>query len=330
LDPLSQTDLLSDGLHTHTHVVAVTRFDLLKGELPGEEDRGESPFRILLRGRDGRERDASADVVIDATGVFGNPNWLGQGGAPAIGETSLRPQIEYGIPDVLGVHEDRYSGKRVLLVGTGHTAAMNVLALVELAQRAPGTHVTWVTRSPMGDAMPGPMPTVAGDPFPERARVTHAANACVGIAPGAVTHWPGTQVESVDYQTGRDLWTVGLRGRRAGVFEFDRIVASVGYRPQNGIFAELQIDRCCFSGSPGKSATSPGSGNPANDSGPPVGGPQSLLHPEPNFYVLGAKSFGRNPDFLVHLGLRQIRDLFTIIGDRAALDLYEGAKKLFH
>jgi hypothetical protein len=48
-----------------------------------------------------------------------------------------------------------------------------------------------------------------------------------------------------------------------------------------------------------------------------------LLNPEPNYYVLGAKSYGRNSKFLIQRGLEQIRDLFGIIGGRAELDLYK-------
>ena len=43
---------------------------------------------------------------------------------------------------------------------------------------------------------------------------------------------------------------------------------------------------------------------------------------EPDFYVLGAKSYGRRSDFFYWEGLLQIRDLFTRLGDRADLDLY--------
>ena len=56
-------------------------------------------------------------------------------------------------------------------------------------------------------------------------------------------------------------------------------------------------------------------------------GPASLLNPEPNFYLLGSKSYGRNTQFLLSIGLEQIRDLFTIIGDREDLDLYKTMKK---
>ena len=57
-------------------------------------------------------------------------------------------------------------------------------------------------------------------------------------------------------------------------------------------------------------------------------GPQTLINPEPNFYILGAKSYGRNSNFLVSVGLQQIREVFTIIGGREELDLYASVEHL--
>jgi hypothetical protein len=55
-----------------------------------------------------------------------------------------------------------------------------------------------------------------------------------------------------------------------------------------------------------------------------TGGPQRLLRVEPDFYILGAKSRRNGDGFTFAEGLVQIRDLFTIIGDRTTLDLYAG------
>lgn len=57
-------------------------------------------------------------------------------------------------------------------------------------------------------------------------------------------------------------------------------------------------------------------------------GPQTLVNPEPNFYILGAKSYGRNSNFLFSLGLEQIRELFTVIAGREELDLYSSVTNL--
>src|SRR5205085_8184401 len=79
--PLARTDLLADSLHEEVEVLAVSRGDLLKSDLGGEE-RAESNFRLLLSAQAGGrevagEKIATADVVIDATGTYGQHNWLG-------------------------------------------------------------------------------------------------------------------------------------------------------------------------------------------------------------------------------------------------------------
>ena len=39
---------------------------------------------------------------------------------------------------------------------------------------------------------------------------------------------------------------------------------------------------------------------------PRARGSETLLNPEPNFYILGAKSYGRSSNFLMSDGLQQI------------------------
>jgi hypothetical protein len=52
-------------------------------------------------------------------------------------------------------------------------------------------------------------------------------------------------------------------------------------------------------------------------------GPESLRNPEPNYFILGAKSYGRNSHFLLRVGFEQVRDVFTLITGNAGLDLYK-------
>ena len=51
-------------------------------------------------------------------------------------------------------------------------------------------------------------------------------------------------------------------------------------------------------------------------------GPDVLRNPEPDYYILGAKSYGRNSSFLIQLGLEQVREVYTLIEGRPELDLY--------
>lgn len=325
--PLSQTDLLADHLHLQTTALGIGKEEVLKGELLGDEERGDWPFRLLVRDAAGRERMDEADAVLDATGTFRQPNWAGQGGLPAIGEQSLRGAIEYHLPDILGSERQKYAGKHILLVGSGYSAATSAVALAQLAAEAPGTHVTWIARHELSADSPGPIPAIADDRLPERAALARRANE-LAAAGGALEFLPATTILRIA-QNSSGSFAVELAGQKSETRTFDRIIANVGYRPDNRLYEELQFHECYATQGPLKLAAALlGQGRGADCLEQPACGPQSLFSPEPNFYVLGAKSFGRRTNFLYSAGLAQIRDLFTILGERESLDLYAGAKNL--
>mgnify|MGYP001811954268 CR=1 FL=1 len=56
--------------------------------------------------------------------------------------------------------------------------------------------------------------------------------------------------------------------------------------------------------------------------------PAMLKHPEPDFFVLGSKSFGRCSNFLLAKGIEQVRDVYTLIAEREDLDLYKTMEHL--
>src|SRR5690606_25367584 len=85
-------------------------------------------------------------AVIDASGTWATPNPLGADGLPALGEHEFAEWIRYGIPDVLGRDRTRYAGRRVLVVGAGHSAANSLLDLALLAREVPGTTLAWAVR----------------------------------------------------------------------------------------------------------------------------------------------------------------------------------------
>src|SRR5918997_5382994 len=137
LRPLAATPALSSRIRFGARVVRVTRagFDKLKTD--GRED---APFQVLVE-TDGGEERIAAVAVVDASGTYATPNPLGAGGVPALGERALAERIEYRIPDVLGAQRSRYAGRRVLVVGSGHSAFNAIRDLVELQQDAPDTRV---------------------------------------------------------------------------------------------------------------------------------------------------------------------------------------------
>lgn len=384
LVPLSKTDLLAGCVHESTEVLHIGRESLRKLDRPASEARARRRFRLLLRDGDGCESIATADVVIDATGTYGNPAWAGDGGIPALGERRLRKQsarqkcnerdLEYGLPDILGAHRKHYAGKTVMVVGAGHSAATNVLALLELAQQQGTGQVVWVTRRVPSAA--GIVTRLPNDPLPQRQQLAEAASqatndAHVQFLPGWVVqafeeegdrlrvklaraepirndepdvlndpdeHEDDATLETdsgdhgdEDDDAGEDKdagiddaahGNIAAADREQMDIVVDRVLANVGYRPDRNLYRELQVHACYAS--EGIWPTEADSRNRPGDDGTtsPPPGPEALLHPEPNFYVLGAKSYGRNSQFLIADGLNQIRDVFRIIGGRDGLDVY--------
>jgi len=320
--PLAQTDLLADSINEYTEVIAVGRDGQQKQANVSSEERSEAAFRILIRHSEEERYDLPADIVIDTTGTYANPNGLGRGGMPAIGEIALRPEIEYGAPDVEGTQREAYQGHHTLVIGTSWPAAATTVALARLRSEDPATQITWVTEQ--GEAPPeGPIEVDTGDPLPERMRVALAANQAAFA--GEVEHISASWVEAIRRSESGAKFTVKLVGTMETELQVDRIVAQVGYRPDLEITRELQM-KCCYAteGPQPLAVELAGHGNTDQKSS----SGERLVLPEPNFYVLGAKSYGRRTDFLLETGHMQIRDLLAMIVDRGELDLYANMRKM--
>jgi hypothetical protein len=299
--PLAQSDLLSDSVQEQNTVVAVGREGLLRGDFAADERRADVMFRLLVRDAEGTERIEHADVVLDCSGTYAVPNYLGCGGMPAVGEVACRDRIEYDVPEVLGADRERYVGRSTLVIGSGHAAATTVTALAALSAADRSTQITWAARREAGGPDGGPIVEVAGDPFPARAELARNANALAAQPSGPVEFLLQTHVEAISFDSATGKSSVEFTGRGAGHREFDRIVANVGHRPDATLYTELQA------GEPPDSRDAPDA---------------PLAFAEPDFYVLGQKSFGRAPGFNLAIGREQIRNLFKILGDRDGLDLY--------
>jgi thioredoxin reductase len=307
LEPLAASPLLAGRVHLGTEVVAVSRGRLLKGDAIASDARHRLPFRVFLR--DGRgERVEEADVVVDATGTYATPNWLGPGGIPAVGERSARG-VEYRIPDIEGRDRASFAGRRTLVVGAGHSAATAIVALEALARETPRTRVVWMTRS----EEKRPVPEVSADPLAERARIAGAANRVAEDGERWLERLPGSDVDALhEAGFGYRVTTGGPGGQRA--LDVDRVLALVGYRPDHELARELQVQTCWATEGTYPLAAAllsrAGEGSDCLEAGRDLDA-STLRHPEPGFFTLGMKSYGRNPDFLLEVGFKQVDDLLT-------------------
>lgn len=304
-DRLWATEPLRDGLRCGVRVAAVGRENTLKHEEIGTPVRGSRPFRLLLRASEGgREWVEHADVVLDCTGKYGHPNTLGDGGIPAPGEATLADRIHRAIPDPqreAGAWEDR----TVLLAGAGHSAQTAALTLAGLAERRPATRVVWAVRREAPD-----WGAVPDDSLPVRAALTRDARALAGGASPAVEAVEGAVVDALEDDGGRTTVTLrhvdGTRGRVV----VDRILSLTGGVGDHGIYRQLQVHECYATSGPMKLSAALLGASSADCLEQESHGADTLVNPEPGFFLLGDKSYGRNNTFLMRTGWAQVDEIF--------------------
>jgi cation diffusion facilitator CzcD-associated flavoprotein CzcO len=309
IDPLAALPALAPQIRVGARVDAVAREGLLKHEEIASPERGARRFRLLVSDADGGESVEHADAVIDCTGTYGNPNSLGDGGIPAPGERALGDRIERRLPRFDSEAREWAAGT-TLLTGAGHSAQTAASALAELAREAPDVRVIWAIRS--NDPTWG---AVEGDPLPERARLTGTASELARGASDAIEPRLGYVTEALAPREGRIAVT--LRNGSAEEVTVDRVLALNGGVGDYSIYRQLQVHECYATSAPMKLSAALLGAAAGDCLEQQSHGPETLTNPEPGFFILGAKSYGRNSQFLMRIGWEQVSDVFGLIG-RAA------------
>ncbi|GLW10697.1 flavoprotein [Microtetraspora sp. NBRC 13810] len=304
LTPLAK--LFGARVRVGAKVSAISRLGYDRVRTNGREV---APF--LVRLADGSELHARA--IIDASGTYATPNVLGASGLPAHGEADAGDLVDHALPDVLGADRDRYAGKHVLVVGAGHSAATTLLALAQLED----TPITWAIRAGNASRAYG-----GGDADALPARGALGTRLHAHVESGRIRLVTGFFVHAIE----RDGEQVRVISRDPSGTEqaitAERIVAATGYRPDHAIASELRLDLDPILGS--TRALAPLIDPNAHSCGTvPPHGADELAHPEPGYYAVGVKSYGRAPTFLLATGYEQARSVVAALaGDwEAARDV---------
>lgn len=300
LAPLAARQPLQGKVRTRTRVLAVGRRGLTRSDYAGHPLRAERPFRLVVE--NGVEQTLEADAVLDATGGYVVPNPVGSGGLPARGESRLGRRIIR----TLGELDDRrpeLRGKRVLLVGDGHSAANAVIVLASLAEEDPATRVIWAVRS----LKRRPCEEIANDPLPERERVVTQANALAESAPSFLLIERRAAIESFT-ETGDGLVVTLAPGRSV---ECDFVAGFTGFRPSRAMQSELalEISPVTEGGARLYRAVS----NVTDCLSLPQVSPRDLESGEPNYWFIGSRGYGRARTFLLQTGLAQVETILESI-----------------
>lgn len=308
LEPLATRTPLKEHLKTSARVTAISRVGFDKVKTKG---RAAAPFEIHYENGKGPET-LRADAVIDTSGTWFSPNPAGANGLPAVGEKALAHRIAYGMPDVLGAHRARYSGKTVAVLGSGHSALGTLIDLVRLKETEPGTQVVWLVR---GDDPAKSFGGGANDALAARGEL--GSTFARLVREGRLLMETGFRVTHISDVEGRVRVGAGSSccGRHVLV---DELVVATGFRPDLSFASELRLALdpaldCPVALAPliDPNEHSCGTVRPH--------GARELAHPEPGFSIAGMKSYGRAPTFLALTGYEQVRSIVAdIAGDKAA------------
>jgi hypothetical protein len=310
LQPLAEIPALKRVIETGARVRNIARDGIDKVASRG---RGAHPFTLAIDTANGQSRVDLASAVIDASGTWSNPNPASASGTTAIGEVTFADRIAYGAPDALDRDRASYAGQRVLVIGGGHSAANVLLDLARLAEADKRLQIIWAVRAANLDRVFG---GGTADKLPARGRLGDDLKRLVesGRLQLALTFG----VERIErHRDGLAVFERAVSDPRM-LGPLDRIVVCTGQRPDLSMTRELRLDLDPWL----ESARTLGpmiDPNLHSCGSVPPHGYRQLAHPEPGYFAVGIKSYGRAPTFLMATGYEQVRSVTAhLAGDEAA------------
>lgn len=312
--PLSELPAIKPYVFLKSKVLAIGRKNLDKVKTKG---RAEVPFVVQVLHQNQEVKHYEVKAVIDASGTWNSPNPIGSGGVFAVGELEHSTNIFYGIPDILNRYKERYKNKSVLVVGSGHSAINTILELDQLKAEYPGTQIHWVLRKKHVSEVYGGQ---EDDALPARGALGIKIEQLVNE--DRVHVYTPFQIQQILKRDGKLTLIGNQYDQQRALPGIDEIISNTGSRPDFSFLREvrLNIDPSLESAAEIAELIDPnihscGTVRPH--------GELELRHPDKDFYIVGSKSYGRAPTFLMATGYEQVRSIVAAIaGD------WEVAKKV--
>lgn len=310
--PLSNLPEIKEQIMLQAKVVGVAKkaHDKLK---TGKRDT--VPFQLYVE-VNGDTTVIEAKAVIDSSGTWTNPNPILSNGIWTNAERKLHNQIHYGIPNIEQL-ENRYQNKTTVVIGSGHSAINALLDLATLQQKFADTKIYWVLRKKQIHEVYGGQ---ENDELAARGELGIRIQQLVES--GRINILTPFHINGV-YLTNDKITVMGeLDGEEFTLSDIDEIVVSTGFRPDASFLNEIRIN--LDSAVESIEALAPLIDPNIHSCGTVrPHGEQELRHPEKNFYIVGMKSYGRAPTFLLATGYEQVRSVVAYLtGD------VEGAKEV--
>jgi len=294
-------------------VIGVSRGDCLKSD---KRKENQVEFRVLVSQGDDEEVIEGLNAVVDATGTYGNHNWLGKGGMPAKGELKIQNRIYYNIPAPADKFADKDKTKVNMVVGAGASAITTLAMLENLGKKQGGVGVVWVTRRD-GE----PYTIIEGDALPQRKSLYSMGNSLTlgggnnGFS--SFRYLGNKNIKTIKEGEGNKI-EVLIEDRFTRLEEavvVDNVIGHVGYRPDTSLTQELQIHYCYASEGPMRLAAAllTAGGGGGDCLAQVAHGADTLITPETGLFILGMKSYGRASAFLLKIGHEQVNQVIHLL-----------------
>lgn len=310
LQPLANLPEIQPFVHLNTKVLAIGRKNIDKIKT---WNRDHIPF-IIHTENNGMYKTYEAGAVLDATGTWGNPNPAVSSGIWLKEEKSLQNQIFYGIPDVLGSEQARYANKRVAVVGGGHSAINALLDLVKLKESFPKTDILWIMRRQRVE-----------DAYGGEEKDALEARGALGSRIHKLVDEQKIEVITPFYiqLIKKSEEGIELQAEDRSLTGIDELIVNTGSRPDFTMINEIRTS--IDSATESVKALAPLIDPNIHSCGTVrPHGERELRQPERNFYIIGSKSYGRAPTFLMATGYEQVRSVVAYLcGDFVSAEKVE-------
>ena len=315
LIPLTKIPEIREVIALNTKVISIGKKNTDKMKTANREN---VPF-VIYTEQKGTIQAIEARAVIDATGTWGNPNPANSNGVWLKSEESLREKVFYGLPDILGESINRYKNKKVAVVGSGHSAINALLELEKLKEEHPETEIIWIIRKErVEDAYGGEEKDAL------EARGLLGSRIHEMVDKGTVKVHTSFRIEQLKENNNATITVIGeANGVVSEIESIDEVIVNTGNRPNYSFLNELRtkVDFATESVAAISDLIDPnlhscGTVRPH--------GEKELRQPEKNLYIVGSKSYGRAPTFLMATGYEQVRSIAAYMaGDIEASEKVE-------
>jgi hypothetical protein len=311
LTPLAEAIARMARVEINRRVVSIGRLDFDKARTDWHEKQ---PLEPVLSRDDGLDETRLAYVLIDASGTRFQPDRMGAGGFPMRGEKTFNRHIRYGAPDIPGAERERYAGRQTIVMSSEHSSLNALNDLVRLKRELPWTEILWGLGQ---DGVETKFGADAGDRPPKRGAIGLRTQAAPDA--GLLEVRSDIRARRLERSGRRPITLVGASVLEPARVNVDEIIVATGPRPDLRMIRELRTNadaalECAKALTPLIDPNIHGGGTVRPH------GARELLHPEPDFFIAGMKSYGRASSFLMASGDEQagsIAAATTVDGDAA-------------